>query len=563
MLILPSGHENVPSMKVEVVEQFIRLKRSSRNTELLTIAGAPVLDIDGGQVFCDGGWNAPNKAEQCQAALSDIHTANNQEGTYLMPCTLCVTAAEEKEKKCNKHSGSYPRVARCGNPTRNQVFKHTMAQQRRDGAAYVVKGDSQLLPSDLRALQRHLLSTSDICGLESWVIILIVCKIFLRPDEVLTLRIDSVENSLIVRKDGHVHSITVTVMGKTDKKPVHLILYADDDYPDLCPVRALLVYVHCAGIQGGWLFPKPQELNGDVQLGENETATTKAKNKNKLYRPNDGVYHHPLEYTTFLRQFKKTAASVIPTEGLKLGLHCLRKTAYLLAVWGDGKQHEIAWSARHVTEQNSCTYRRDAEILKKDARLQGNPQNAVSGWKSCRCVELGQGVCMNLENASGRLTLPKVAHDFVRKNLKFDDDHPYEKCHIVVMDVAMKYKRTCLEDIEEFARQLGLDGEKTVQFGRYVNLLIFRNRLQREENSKAEKQLGEIVGQEKKGRKREATASPAQEPPKKKPPPQPTATTKMKWISRDEAVAMPFGPEKIEALLSLLDSAPPPNKQKQ
>ena len=166
---------------------------------------------------------------------------------------------------------------------------------------------------------------------------------------------------------------------------------------------------------------------------------------------------------------------------------------------------------------------------------------------------------MNLENAAGQLTLPKVAHDFVCKNLGMDSDHPYEKCYIVVMEAAMRYKRTCLEDIEEFARLLGLDSEKTIRFGRYVNLMIFRDRLQREENRNEQKQLGEIGEREQSGRKRKSTDLPGEEPPKKKPPPPPAMKTK--WVSRDEAVAMPFGPEKIEALLALLDSAPPPKEQ--
>ena len=56
-------------------------------------------------------------------------------------------------------------------------------------------------------------------------------------------------------------------MRKANKKPVHLVAWSDDEYPDLCPVCALLVYIHIAGIRDGFLFLHPVEL-GETAKGK-------------------------------------------------------------------------------------------------------------------------------------------------------------------------------------------------------------------------------------------------------------------------------------------------------
>ena len=50
-LLLPPSIDNVPPMDVETLEQFVRLKRSPPNQELLALDGTPVLDVDGSQIF--------------------------------------------------------------------------------------------------------------------------------------------------------------------------------------------------------------------------------------------------------------------------------------------------------------------------------------------------------------------------------------------------------------------------------------------------------------------------------------------------------------------------------
>ena len=542
MLLLPPTTEDVPSIRVHSLEQFLRLKRTPKNVELMAMTGEPILDVDGGQVFCDGGWNQPDKVCQFRSAVTNLHKAHDQDGTYLEPCTLCVKAAKE-EKKCVKHSGSYPRVARCGNPTRNQIFDNTIKQTKKDGAGYIEKGDSQLLPSDLRALRTHLLSTTDLIGLQTWTIVLLGCKLFLRPDEVLSLSVDSVPKKLVVVVDGHVHSITFTVMGKADKKPVNLVAWADDDYPDMCPVRTLLVYLHAAGIKKGWLFPKAAELLGKENKSEPHklpiVALPSNKKHTKIFRPGDGHFRHCLEYATFLRHFKTIAKQVIPTEELRIGLHCMRKTAYLLAVWGDGDSSVIRYCARHLSEKNSATYRRDADVLRLDARIQGDPNNAIGTWLPCRRDTMSQPARMHIR--CPKFGLIGAAQMFVEKNIGFPSDSPYYRTPSMLMEAAMQIRRASLQNAIEFAKELGLDDAKSAKLAKYIQLSVYRDREQQQaigklQKRKESKEAGDSPGEEEEApaKKMKIVAPSAVEP-------------------HDGIGKLPFGAEKINRIVAVYE----------
>lgn len=56
--------------------------------------------------------------------------------------------------------------------------------------------------------------------------------------------------------DGVASLLAVKVMGKSDKKPVVVCIWRDDDISELCLFRHLLAYVHLAGVKDGeLLFP--------------------------------------------------------------------------------------------------------------------------------------------------------------------------------------------------------------------------------------------------------------------------------------------------------------------
>ena len=269
IILLPATFTQVPTVLASTAEEFVRLKRSPRNTEIVATDGMPVMDVLGAQIFSDGSWNAPGKAAQFQSAINNLCEEHGHRGEYTEECKRCMSLTGELRRQgCDWHVSTFPQLQRAGNTTNSTVMKNTMRKSAKDGANWVEKGDTQLLPCDLRAIRTYLLSNNGIIGVQSWTIALLAVKLFLRPDEVLSIRMDDVLDNLIIRKDGHVHSVTINVMGKSDKQNVALQAIADDDNPDFCPVRMLLVYVHLCGIKKGWLFPAAKELIGEKGEGK-------------------------------------------------------------------------------------------------------------------------------------------------------------------------------------------------------------------------------------------------------------------------------------------------------
>jgi hypothetical protein len=59
----------------------------------------------------------------------------------------------------------------------------------------------------------------------------------------------------VINKEFILRGIAVTFKGKRDKKEVTLMLWADDDHPELCPLRHLLAFFHILGHDSSFLFP--------------------------------------------------------------------------------------------------------------------------------------------------------------------------------------------------------------------------------------------------------------------------------------------------------------------
>ena len=67
----------------------------------------------------------------------------------------------------------------------------------------------------------------------------------------VTIRYDSFMRQLYTMdSNGLLTGVGVRVRGKSDKRAVFLMLYADDECPEFCPITQLLVYIHLSGFKG-------------------------------------------------------------------------------------------------------------------------------------------------------------------------------------------------------------------------------------------------------------------------------------------------------------------------
>lgn len=426
LILLDIKPDRVPVMKLETLQAFMCWKRQPDGQPLTYEVGdgdgCPILNCFGDPVLCTGTWNAPNKVRQCKSALSALHSVRDHTGVYLDICPLCAAIAPGPERLlgCARHLNEGARLYRKGNPTTHELFKNTATRLKKDGFEWEPNGASQLLPKDVRRIRNKLLSSNNIVGLETYTMVLMGIKCFLRPDELMTIKAEHFIPQLFCQHQGRIIGMVVKVKGKADKKWVYLWIWADDENPDLCPLRHLLAYLHLSQHRGGPLFPKAAEL---------------------LRPPADGVYRKPEDYDNFRVVFKKILIDCLPDrgEGLTVGLHMFRKTGYLFAIWGDAEWCPLKASARHASDENAMLYRKDADSLKEMNHIFKDPMNRVSKWKNIRCEAPTTATYMNLESTAFNKPLATVAKDFVEQSLNLPPTHPLYRDQVEVLNRAMKY----------------------------------------------------------------------------------------------------------------------------
>jgi hypothetical protein len=318
LMLLPEPPQHCPSMSVNSLEEFYRFKRQPKGIELVDDKGAPVKDILGNVIKCDGAWKSPF-IDSYKAAISDLHATNGQTGAYGEPCEGCLNlAADIQHKGCEHHRGQC-RLRRCGNPITCVTFYNTQRQQVNwaNEAGYEEKGCSQLLPSDVRRLRNYFISMNTLVGLQHWCVTIISILLALRHDEFHSISDTSFVQALFEITDERVDCLVLRVMGKSDKRFVTFRLNADNLYPEFCPVRPLLVYMHLIGYKGGYLFPSATELNN---------------------RPVDGIYKTTVDYDQFKDFLQRVCEQILPRRGGKfhIGCHIFRKTYYVFAIFGNG-----------------------------------------------------------------------------------------------------------------------------------------------------------------------------------------------------------------------------------
>jgi hypothetical protein len=57
------------------------------------------------------------------------------------------------------------------------------------------------------------------------------------------------------------------ICGKSDDVPKNLIVWADEEYPEFCPICHFFLYVKLSGLKSGYLFP-PEWTLPDAATGK-------------------------------------------------------------------------------------------------------------------------------------------------------------------------------------------------------------------------------------------------------------------------------------------------------
>jgi hypothetical protein len=315
---------------------FFRWK-SQGETEVLTYPkdNCPVIDKLGRTIHCTDDWKCPSNVSRYDAAVKSLHaTYEHLRGPYQEPCTDCVSLNSGKSdgqfKSCRKHANA-PLLTLCGDSTRANTYQDQYKQTRGYLLnSHVVKGNLQLQPVQVRTIRSALIAKNDIHAFQMWVMLIIGIRLMLRSDELLGLTVEDFLLDHAQIQPTRLGSVGVEVQGKTDAIKKLLLLWRDDDYPDLCPLRPLLVYLHWTGIKSGPLFPDRDSLN-DYMLkkygAESETSSNKPVKAH-------GYDAWLLRMKTLFKVLFPSTFGDLATEPATVGTHTLRKTGKLLISHG-------------------------------------------------------------------------------------------------------------------------------------------------------------------------------------------------------------------------------------
>jgi len=272
---------------------------------------------------------------------------------------------------------------------------------------HVVSRSYQLNPLQLEDIRLALVSSGEVGKFRLWTMILLAGHLFLRAAEVCSIeildlypeeimfddssnRISSGYESRISIESCNVLRMMVVVTRKNKKRYTYQ-LSRDDRYPQLCVVRALLIYFHTFRYEfsSRYVFVQPS------------------------------CPEKPFSYGMLLKELKCVCKNVVPVNaGKGITTHTLRNLGYVLAVWGDGELLDAVDDANRSVNTNtyklySRDTRRKYENWKETSGKTSAVNNIVGSWRKKLVLEHRR----NRESGTNTASIIDVANKYVRNVL--------------------------------------------------------------------------------------------------------------------------------------------------
>lgn len=271
------GVADAPPVSVESLCLYMKYKRGEKGSPLLGFDNNSVIDAAGAPVLCEGTWKDPHKQDQFKAAVAALHSNN---GHNHLPTTPCVDCQKERMVGCELHRG-HARLLLQGDTTKHIDFVNVDAALKKEGANYVPTSAKQIMPREVKQIQRYLTSSGQLKDLQTIVMLLIGIDVFLRHDELGEVKFDDfLKKCHTITADG-IKSLAMQIQGKCDKTIKYFYVHMNKTHHEFCTLRHLLPYVYLLNIKGGYLFPTEEELKNP---------------------PADGIYKTYMTYDTFSKR---------------------------------------------------------------------------------------------------------------------------------------------------------------------------------------------------------------------------------------------------------------------
>ena len=406
-----------------------------------------IRDVMGNLVYCTAIWHSPgNLVKFCSAmvALDTLHSEITGP-EYLQKCNQCsLLTLTASQNRPNEVTPCYPcvyhtdgaRVRSRGCTMNDPKVKAYIAYMTIELKDYEKKGNIQLLPSEVRRIRTALLAENSIEGLQYWTMVIMGIKLFLRISELLTIKVEDFDPELMLLESTscHVSALAVKVLGKGGKYS-WLSMYCDDEFPELCPIRALLLYISLSGITKGYIFPNilPSTVTTEATQMDSSTESTEDDDESTL------PAHYP--YPLFMSKMKVLLTCTLARKmGPRdiFGTHILRKTAYMFAIFGMLRQYGgkvenlhdllmsgIMQSARHACIMNVRYYSLDAATRYEwDRAKRHSTENEVPNWRSIHIMDTCVIRAATETSRTAQQHLSKIASVYLTEFLGFSVQVP-------------------------------------------------------------------------------------------------------------------------------------------
>ena len=352
LLIIDGYHiDRVIPMNPNTISECLRYYYGTKNDQLLDHLGNTVSNVFGAPILCLGSWSCLSNFKLYRGAITAVHKHRDNGMLYRHFCSGCTYDFKNYLKElsngegCKYHrfnSRHYPE----GDPTTAQMFKNEAKLFNTKASKHVVNSCTQLTPSELRLLFDSMSTSNDVYDFMIYTMATVATALGLRHDEFASIKMQDFRCDLAMVFDTYIESLVVMVHGKSDNAPVPFKVYFEDEVPEFCPARMLLIWVWFLGLEGdGYLFPSRDELN--EKLGETRNST-------------GASFQTEISYRSATKSIQVTIEKLLDNDidpenwyRRNFGTHIFRKSFYLFGKLGGARHDQLKFSARHANEESA------------------------------------------------------------------------------------------------------------------------------------------------------------------------------------------------------------------
>ena len=432
LIMLETPPKHCPPMDPVTIRQYIRHKMSPPGTPMFAdfdVEKVPLRDVFGKHIHAQGGCQSLDNMKHNFSPLTILHQSHGLVGPFDKFCHECrqqllkytAEKADGVIPKCTHHTiygcgSASSRFFSTGNPCHSPDIRLAKADMRNFAkkSGIIPKQRDAFIPPEMLSIHK-LVEAKKFEKLDFTYFLMLIQSFTLanRGCGLVNSNMGEFNRHLWAMRQSEllgIQSLPKEVWEKGELKPTLYNVEWKDNFPKLCYMRHLLVYIHVHRYEANIDQPNPDGYDVDPESGSpmhpphefNDeklfTIPLAARLTQKIaenpitFSTNDSAEYTSLKkkrlekrlldieeatkgyYTKWLKEI--FFASHDPLPGIKeisIGSHVGRHTYYMFGVLGGGDPDRVKEAARHNSQNVSEKYRGDAchyrELMVRESKL--------------------------------------------------------------------------------------------------------------------------------------------------------------------------------------------------